>query len=420
MKNRTVRFRPQKSAFKVTGFIFMWVLSFIVAIVFTQALRNSVSYVFFIIVCALPPLDLIYTFIAASSVRASFSCSAEKAEKKEPVEFCVTLANGFILPLPFVEAELILPQTGGLCSADTYIRVPLTALGKSVYRKRVSFPYKGAYSCGVSNVYVSGLLRFFRIKTAVNKSGGVTVFPRRITAPLLERSVNDAASTAVTSVSGADRAEINEIKVYVPGDPIGNIHWKLSTKVEDLMSKHFGTENGLMTCVIADTGRHYTPASDIEADVNEYCDDALCEICCFLLTSALYEGRKAALVYNDTHKTSDLTERKTFDGISSFEDFLPYYVACGVPYPVSPKTLTGYCEDGADNDIIYVTSKLTDETVSSLCELQSADRAVTLVLFEPYSKMSDPSGQKAAAEVYLQELAAVDVIIQRISEDEFI
>ena len=58
------RFKPQKTGFAITGYILMWALMMAVAIVFTQALRNSVSYVFIIIVSVLPVLDLAYVFAA--------------------------------------------------------------------------------------------------------------------------------------------------------------------------------------------------------------------------------------------------------------------------------------------------------------------------------------------------------------------
>lgn len=420
MKNKVVRFRPQKTAFKVTGFIFAWVLAFVVAVVFSQALRNSVSYVFLIVICAVPPVDLIYTLIAYSSVSASFGCSAEKADKNEYVEFYVTLRNRFILPLPFTEAELILPDTSGLSSTDTYVRVPLSGLGRSEYKKRVAFPYKGEYSCGVGCVYVSGLLRFFRIKIPINRTGTVTVLPRRISAPLPGRSINDTASSSSAAVSGSDRAELTEIKEYVPGDPMRNIHWKLSTKVEELMTKHFGAENGLMTCVVADSAERYGLDTGTDIDINEFCDDAICEICCYIVSSALLEGRKAALIYNDTHKNRKATERKQFESISGFEEFLPYYAACGPVKPAEANALLGYCEEGVDNDIIFVTSRLTEQTVAALCEAQTANRSVTLVLFEPYSKLGDPTEIRNTAEAGLRELAAADVNVQKINEKELI
>lgn len=422
MKNKTVRFRGQNRAFKVTGFILMWILMFIVAIVFTQALRNSISYIFFIIVCAVLPTDLIYTVIAASSVAAGFSCSAERAEKKESVSFTVTLSNRSVLPVPFAEAELLLPDEKGI-SPVVYVRIPLAARGTSKFSKSVAFRYKGEYFCGVRYLYVGGLLRFFRIRIKLpeDKNGTVTVLPRRISAELSpERYINEASVVSDAAVTGTDSAELAEIKEYVPGDPIRNIHWKLSTKVEELMTKHFGAENGYSTCVIADPGAYYADTFGADIEINEYCDDAVCEISCYILSAALYEGKSAALIYYDTHGGVRRIERKCFDGIKSLDDFVPYYAACLPVPPLNASALTGYTEEGVDNDIVFVTSRLTKDTVSALCEAQNVSRAVSVVLFEPYAMIDDPEAVKNEAEACIRELISANVNVKRVSETELI
>ena len=420
MKDKTIRFKGQNRTLKATGFIFLWVIAFVVAVVFTQALRSSVSFVFFILVCAVLPIDLIYTAIAASAVTADFESSTAKAEKNEPVIFKVTLSNRYRIPVPFIEAEITLPDAKGAAPA-AYIRAPLTARGSCEYEKELSFKYKGEYSCGVKYVYVGGLLRMFRIRKRIpdKKRGTVTVLPRRIYVDSLpERYVNEASVTSDTAVKGTDSAEIAEIKDYFPGDPIKNIHWKLSTKAQELMTKHFGAENGFSTCVAADNSPRYAQGASDE--MSEYCDDAVCEICCSIITRLLDDGRKTALIYNDTHGKAGRVDRKLFDSVTSFEDFLPYFAACMPAAPVSAETLTGFSEPDTDNDIIFVTSRLTEETVAALCETRTVSRAVSVVLFEPYSMINDPEGLKKETETYVQELASADVSVQRVSETELL
>ena len=108
MKKKSV-FTPQKRSFAVTPYAILWPILFVIGLVFTQALRNPVSYVFMIVVLALPFIELAYVFIGRASVSASFSCGKPTAEKNETVPLSVIIKNGAVLPLPFVEAELILP-----------------------------------------------------------------------------------------------------------------------------------------------------------------------------------------------------------------------------------------------------------------------------------------------------------------------
>ena len=163
-KGKVSRFRPQKRSFAVTGYAFLWLILFVIGIVFTQALRNPVSYVFMIIVLILPFTELAYTLIARASVSVGFSCGAGTVKKNEPVSFHIKIRNNSPLPVPFTEAEMILPDANGLGSSPFVTAVPLNSFGSYDFSRSVSFPYKGEYACGVGCVYVSGLFRFFRMK----------------------------------------------------------------------------------------------------------------------------------------------------------------------------------------------------------------------------------------------------------------
>ena len=417
MKNK-VNVKPQKKSIKLTSAFYVWIAVFVVAIVFTQALRNSVSFIFIIVVSALPPIDLAYGFIVRRAVSTSLYCGADTAEKNSPVPVTLTVKNRYILPVPFVEAELSLPGAAALSSVEAVIAAPLSPLGEYVFSKNVTFLYKGEYTCGIKNIYVGSLLRFFRFKLDQHKCKSIIVLPQRIRIDdIPQRYVNETSAVSATPVKGADSAELTEIKEYVPGDPIRNIHWKLSTKAQELMTKHFGSENGLCTCVIADTGRVFKLKPDKITDINEYCDDAICELCSFAVTESLIKGRKTSLVYSDTHGGQKVL-RKTFEERAEFEEYLAAYASAGLPSPLPPRKLIEYSDEGEDNDIIFVTARLTEETVSALSEAQSVSRAVTLLLLEPFSRLEDPAAAKASNDKLTEELSAANVGVRRISEKE--
>lgn len=412
------RFKPQKTGFAITGYILMWALMMAVAIVFTQALRNSVSYVFIIIVSVLPVLDLAYVFAARASVRTAFSCSTAQAQKNEPVTVELSVKNISLLPVPFTEVELILPDEEGLHSVSAAVSASLSPLGSYVYGKNVLFPYKGEYSCGIKNVYVGSLFRFFRFKIKTDKCKSVLILPERITLDdMPTRYVNETSAVTGTPIKGPDSAEITEIKEYVPGDPIRNIHWKLSTKAQELMTKHFGSENGLCTCVISDAGRYFDVPEDKKNDINEYCDDAVCELCCFAVSESLVKGRRTSLVFTDGGR-GGVINKKTFDDRAAFEEYLPAYVCAGLSSGVPMRRLLEFADEGEENDVICVTARLTEDTVTALCEAQSVNRSVTLIFFEPGSKLENPESAAKTNTLFISELLSANVNVRRVSEKE--
>ena len=416
MKKKNV-FKPQKGSFGITAYAILWPILFAVGIVFTQALRNQVSYIFMIVVLALPFIELAYVLIGRVSVSASFSCGKPAAEKNEPVPISVKIENKAILPLPFVEAELILPDENSLHSSVLAVAAPLPARGTYSYGRSVSFPYKGEYECGVHDLYVSSLFRFFRAKKTVNKKTSVLVLPRRLDMePGTKRYVGETSASSNDPVSGSDSAEITEIKEYRPGDPMRNIHWKLSGKAQELMTKHFGSENGMNTAVIADGGDCFSADVTAARDMNEYCADAVCELSLFTATAELLRGRRASLIYGDDKAGSAV--KKSFANAEELDAFVPFYAAARQTHPIDPRTLLRYPEDGVENDIGFVTARLDADKTSALCETAAGNRAVSVICFMPLSRVTDTEAFERGVDTFVKELSAANVSVRLIYEKE--
>lgn len=421
MKNgKGGRFKPQKAAFAVTEYFILWALLFVVGIVFTQALRSPVSYVFMIIVLAIPFAELAYTLIARLSVSTAFSCNKNTVAKNEPVTFNIKIKNNGPLPVPFTEAEMSLPTDSGRGEALFAAALPLNGFGSYTYSRTVSFPFKGEYECRVENVYVSGLLRFFRIKIGIGRGVKLLILPRRLQIEdLRDRYVGETTSASDDPIAGSDSAEITEIKEYQPGDPMRNIHWKLSGKAQELMTKHFGSENGLNSCIIADAGPEYDTAR-FSPDVNDCCEDAVCELSLFAASSRLKKGRRASVVFVNDRGRSGSVQKRNFDYADALDEFVPVYAACRQTHRVPAGVLLRYSEEGVENDIIYVTSRLFPDDVTALCEAVTTNRAVTVVYFVPSSKALDGGKLEKQAEAYAAELRAANVAVRVVLEQELL
>lgn len=66
------------------------------------------------------------------------------------------------------------------------------------------------------------------------------VMPRRFELPP-ERGFSDSENVTDTSVTrtGNDDTEPTDLRAYVKGDSLKHIHWKLSSKSEDMIVKDF-------------------------------------------------------------------------------------------------------------------------------------------------------------------------------------
>ena len=222
------------------------------AVVFTQALRSPVSVVLLWFVCTLPIVSFFYALIGRANVGAFVLSDETTAEKLTPVGYEFRVSNYSILPLPFTEAEIFLPTENGVSCESRLIRMSILPRGEYYFKSSVVFRYRGSYRVGVGCIYVSDMLRIFRLRRFVNIYSKIYVMPRRI---LFAREDDQSPSDTPTDsrvTDGNESSETNLIREYRGGDPLKHIHWKLSSKMQDLQVNDYKPNSGKNVYIFCD------------------------------------------------------------------------------------------------------------------------------------------------------------------------
>lgn len=191
---------------------------------------------------------------------------------------CVSLpalsALTLVFPRATLTAALLLPDaatrgetvSGELSlAASPRVSLSLTAVfrlenrmtGETTELSRVLRLQRGACSdrfaisaahCGVLNLSLTELrtfdpLRLFSRRFPVSAAAGIAILPKRraLTVSLIP-SADDLqdSSRYAADRPGSDPSETFRIREYVPGDPIRQIHWKLSEKTDKTLVRDFG------------------------------------------------------------------------------------------------------------------------------------------------------------------------------------
>ena len=84
----------------------LYCILLLLALVFTQVLRNTASAVFFWFLVLAPLLSFLLLMIGRASVQVYVSSDTNRCEKMAPVEYEIRVINASPLPLPFVEAVI--------------------------------------------------------------------------------------------------------------------------------------------------------------------------------------------------------------------------------------------------------------------------------------------------------------------------
>ncbi len=266
---KTVPRKPKPSghpAFSFTANVVFYPILLAAALVFAQSLKLPVSYMVFLFVLILPLGVVVQLVLARIFLCASVRTEADTVEKNTPLAFSVLLSNDSLFPFPFVEAELLLPdgETAVRCGERRFA-LSLPPKNGCEIRRSARFSFRGEYDVGVKCLYVYDLFRVVRMRVKLERYETVFVMPRRLTLPPRPLSAeSDLNTQTVIRQRGSDNTESSDIRSYEQGDSLKSIHWKLSSKSQDLLVREYSKNNGNSVYVFCDLEPHYRKAAASE------------------------------------------------------------------------------------------------------------------------------------------------------------
>lgn len=263
MKNKLKK--PRFIALRPGAILYFIIL--VISLIFTQALRSPASAILFIFLLILPIISVIYLVVARAGIKVYTECDNTRVEKGQPVSYLIKIINESPLPFPFVETVVSLPSENAVICRDELMRITLLPMGAHIIDSVVSFPLRGSYDIGVKYMYVGDLFGLFRTEMKLELHRTVIVYPRNIVmGEDSSRSDTDLPTSVVKRAASHEEAELSDIRDYLAGDPLKNIHWKLSSKSEELQVKDFASNTDMHTYILCDlsfTGhKDHVPAAE--------------------------------------------------------------------------------------------------------------------------------------------------------------
>ena len=221
-------------------------------LIFTQALRSSVSAVTYAFVICIPAVDAILLFISARHVRVEPLSPEITLEKHRTAAVSLSVTNTGIIPVSCAEFDISLPDafSAGCVTGRKCVTLPPFSVSDAGIP--VKFDFMGKYTVGTDSVRIYSLFRIFRTARRVRASVTVSVLPDRLP-PCGAAPVSESSETNESILSGT-RSESGDIRQYLPGDSIKTVHWKLSTKTDELQVRKYVSDSGRAVTVFSDFG----------------------------------------------------------------------------------------------------------------------------------------------------------------------
>ena len=235
-------------------------------VVFTGALFSYamfqggfVSWFLFYMTSFLIAVTIFYTFIPIGKIDVSRKISAEKLVAGKDLVVNVTLTRTFPFPFLYLVVEDELAEDAKLKNTRMNTKVILSPL----FSRRLSYSYeihdikRGEYHFTKIRLRTSDPFGLFPKEKIVSKKDLVIVYPNYQQLDdwtIYSQNVSEAhvtsqhLTTDVTSVAGS--------REYIPGDRLTSIDWKVTARVNKLMTKEFEDQLGQRFLLALDSSIH--------------------------------------------------------------------------------------------------------------------------------------------------------------------
>ncbi|MCL1792914.1 MAG: DUF58 domain-containing protein [Oscillospiraceae bacterium] len=271
--------------------------AFALSVFFIMTLYHRITIVFFAAVLVLPLLA--YLLLLANYFFVKFEVSVDKKvyDKREQAATLIRISNEGLLPTPFIKVKIIQIDDNGKSADENVFALSLPPMKSVDFKSNIVMKRRGLYEVGIKEIELYDIFGLFKFKRSVNIIEEILVLPKRI---LMYGSVGknilaDDGEEKNRRKIGEDRTIISHIRDYVEGDNINAVHWKLSSKKDDLIVKVYDHPNDNNIMIIADMQAHEFEDSELWEDSG----DAVVEASLALALKCVYEGKSCVLYWYD-------------------------------------------------------------------------------------------------------------------------
>lgn len=188
-------------------------------------------------------------------VEVRVKSSLTVVNKNQPVPCTVYIENQGVLPISCIRIIIRYQNQYGTESGTQCFTISMNAKSQQNINFTIQSEHVGHIRLKVEKVRIFDYLRIFSRKVPTVSEAMVTVLPEiyTIEQQLVVKQPDFIDSNTYSKVkSGDDPSEVFDIREYKEGDKLHRIHWKLSSKKEDILVKEYSFPIACSTAILVD------------------------------------------------------------------------------------------------------------------------------------------------------------------------
>lgn len=214
----------------------------VIAGLFVVLYIDSLSLLLLLVTLALPLILFLLLLLARVLTKITVEPPSSLATKGQAVSLKFHIRNRSFVALPSVRVKVTYNGAFSNEPEFTEITFPLHALTKQTAFCDITSEHVGVVKVKVEDILLHDYFRLFTLKIKVREEYEITFLPEILPVSMEIRPntlLGDDSDVFSKTKKGDDPSEVFDIRDYVGGDKLNRIHWKLSSKQDNLMVKDY-------------------------------------------------------------------------------------------------------------------------------------------------------------------------------------
>lgn len=230
---------------------------FFIFLILYVGFRGRTLFLALSVLIVLPVISVIAAKKLAKSLQINISFERDMLGRGAANTMLVELDNKLYIASAGVTVSMELCNSLYSDTKEVKIDIPVKGIGKNFVEVEVSSENSGFVYGDNVTVIVEDMLSLASFKEKKESNSKFMVIPSYIYAPADEKIYKpEDDGELLTNNVGEDTSEIESIREYIPGDRMQRIHWKLSSKMEDIMVKEYAMNYDIDVSLVCELTRN--------------------------------------------------------------------------------------------------------------------------------------------------------------------
>lgn len=274
------------------------------------------SSISFYIILFTPLVSLVHVAFSYFIFKLTHTVSQRHVAKGDVIEYKIKLINpSAILLAPFALHFIASEKLFKEAKEESHKQIIVAERSRVIIRKQLKCAYRGNYYIGVDKVIIQDYFKFFKFNYTEIEQHKILVYPklRELKSNLLRNVINESNESIVSNTS-QNQSVFTDVRSYVPGDSLNRIHWKLSAKAGEFMTKDYSGQMTNKTKVFLDTF-----SLDLDDEDKIVYEDYMVEGCVSIM-HFLLENRIHSHLYYEHYGINKLEGRSNNDFTKFYDE----------------------------------------------------------------------------------------------------